>query len=784
MKSKRVHIDAVKPYANANIYKQYTIQDARWVSHPKVDPTKDQFLYFRLDFELEDDTTFILHVSGDQRFELKCDGLYLGMGPDRSDLTHWSFHSYELNLKKGQHLLEVDLHFITTATALAQLTHYPALIVGTEGEACPELRTGHAPWHVQKREGIHCYKSKSFKGFMVAGPEFHIESKSVHAQGESVFAKPYGEEQDHDPYGQIYPHWRLFPTRLAEQVRASVSGMGKIRSVTNTADAPMIESKDGMVEHWNSLVAGAQITIPSHTTQSVLWDLEEYFCAYPELWLRGGKDSSVVMRWAESCFMDNDHGQGHKGNRNDIEGKYFFGFGDTFTTDGGDVNFTTPWWRAGRYIQITVSTSDAPLTIARISLSETRYPSEDMSSFSSNDTELDAIEPLAVRGIEMCRHETYMDCPYYEQMMYVGDTRLQMLTHYTMEHQPPLNLRSIELFDWSRHVSNFVLERHPSSHRQLSTTFSMIWILILKDQAWWQDNPDFVKERMPGMRSMLEEFRSLADDRMILSHLPGWSFIDWVDSWNIGYAPEGQFGTSAVNNLLFLLTLQSAIELEGVFGDEFIAQSYGRWSTALTDSIRDLFWDAERGIFADDLNKEDYSEHAQCLAILSGCFPELEDQCFRGLITAPDLARTTVYFSFYLLETFKKMGRGDLIIEKMDFWKDLVSQGFKTPVETPEPSRSDCHAWGSHPLFHMHASIMGIRPTTPGFKQVEIAPQLGGLTEFRTKTPHPLGWIEVDIQKQGLTWTVEVSLPVGLEGSFIWDAHSYPLQAGAQNISL
>ena len=32
----------------------------------------------------------------------------------------------------------------------------------------------------------------------------------------------------------------------------------------------------------------------------------------------------------------------------------------------------------------------------------------------------------------MCAHETYMDCPYYEQMMYVGDTRLEVLTTYAI----------------------------------------------------------------------------------------------------------------------------------------------------------------------------------------------------------------------------------------------------------------------------------------------------------------------------------------------------------------
>ena len=32
----------------------------------------------------------------------------------------------------------------------------------------------------------------------------------------------------------------------------------------------------------------------------------------------------------------------------------------------------------------------------------------------------------------MCAHETYMDCPYYEQLQYGGDTRLEILATYSL----------------------------------------------------------------------------------------------------------------------------------------------------------------------------------------------------------------------------------------------------------------------------------------------------------------------------------------------------------------
>ena len=149
---------------------------------------------------------------------------------------------------------------------------------------------------------------------------------------------------------------------------------------------------------------------------------------------------------------------------------------------------------------------------------------------------------------------------------------------------------------------------------------------------------------------------------------------------------------------------------------------------ATAQAVKPKFWDEGRGLIADNLAHTEFSEHGQCLALLTDTLTgDQAKRCFEQLLTAPDLKRTTIYFSFYLLETWRKFGRGDLIVERMSFWKDLVKQGLKTPVEMPGDTRSDCHAWGSHPLFHLHASIAGVRPASPGFRTVRIAPLPGKL---------------------------------------------------------
>jgi alpha-L-rhamnosidase len=105
------------------------------------------------------------------------------------------------------------------------------------------------------------------------------------------------------------------------------------------------------------------------------------------------------------------------------------------------------------------------------------------------------------------------------------------------------------------------------------------------------------------------------------------------------------------------------------------------WRGELSGEIVRRFWDDKRGLLADDQKHTSFSEHAQCLALLNGVLPKhKEAACFKALIETKDLHRATVYFSFYLFETLKKFDRGDLIVDRLSFWQDLLKGGFKTTL--------------------------------------------------------------------------------------------------------
>jgi hypothetical protein len=327
---------------------------------------------------------------------------------------------------------------------------------------------------------------------------------------------------------------------------------------------------------------------------------------------------------------------------------------------------------------------------------------------------------------------------------------------------------------------------YPTTWLQESTTYSLLWTLMLGDAALWRDDASWVRARMPAVRKMLFGIEAHMGADGLVRNLPGWSFMDWVPEWNFGIAPGGGFngGGSACENLLYLLALRSAAFVEDSLGETEMAARWRRRAEALAQRINAAYWCEARGMVADTAAQDRFSEHAQCLAILADALPpDRAKRAFDGLVSSDDLARCTVYFSHYLFETYFRFGRSDLFLKRLDLWRDFAKQDLKTPLEAPGDARSDCHAWGAHPLYHFRTGLAGIRPTSAGFASAEIAPCPGGLKRIDASVPTPRGAVSVDLHFDGDAVRGTVTVPEKLPTTFKWRGATRLLAPGANAIS-
>ena len=196
------------------------------------------------------------------------------------------------------------------------------------------------------------------------------------------------------------------------------------------------------------------------------------------------------------------------------------------------------------------------------------------------------------------------------------------------------------------------------------------------------------------------------------------------------------------------------------------------------------FWNPGRGCLADDTTHNHFSEHSQSLALICGLGSHSQKKAMLRALTSQELYRTTIYYSFYLFEVLLKNGYYDLFAKRMEHWHNHLSLGCRTTLETPEPSRSDCHAWGSHPIYHFYSSLLGIRPASFGFKTVSITPCMGSLTEISGSMPHPKGKITVSLRRMGHSIEVAVELPKDVAGVYFWGASVRKLHSGKQRFHI
>ena len=761
----------------------------------------DSFFRFRNRF-VSDGTPVKFDVSADERFTLYLDGQAVARGPHRGLVEHWYYQSYEIrNLEPGEHVLEAVTWQLGIHAPLAQLSHRGGFILKAEGVYDKTLTTGKGGWEVAPLANTHMTDRGTSGTFgvgsqcEVAGTGFPCEQPAANAWTNAVVVRGAVVS---NPYGGRTKGWLLFPSGRPDQMY-EVKSPGIFRAAREDGKTKAFyqasDAESPYVAQFNAALKGASVTVPANVDVRLAWDLDDYYCAYPELEVSGGKGAVVEWGWAESLRNDVHvrKGRNQKGDRNVFVGKNMDQkLCDTFRCDGrADAFFTAPWWRCGRWCELHVKTGEAPLVIKRIAIGESRYPLAVDAHFACDDSTMPSIAKISRRAMEMCMHEMLFDCPYYEQQMYPGDTRIQLNVLNALTRDPRMARFAMSVYDYDRRDNGMVGMNFPTRGTQESATYTMCWVMMFRDYLMWHDDASFLKARMPGVRNALMGLALYENEEGLLENLPGWSFMDWVKgagAFKGGVAPCGNpgEGVSALNNLQYLLALQSAAAVDAALGETSLAAHWRAKAARLGKTLVAGFWDAGRGALADTKTKDRFSEHAQCMAILADILtPAQRESAFAVLEKGEGLSPTSSYFAHYLFETYATCGRADLILDRFSYWRNYVAWGARTAFETQEQeARSDCHAWSACPLYFMQTVFAGVTPSEPFFRKVRIAPQPGSLKYVRAKTPHPKGFVETDLQFEGDSVKGTVSLPEGVSGAFEWKGKSLALVPGRQAVAL
>ena len=231
--------------------------------------------------------------------------------------------------------------------------------------------------------------------------------------------------------------------------------------------------------------------------------------------------------------------------------------------------------------QLEIETRDEPVAIESITATATGFPFVRKAAFDAGVPELNQILDVGWRTARLCAHETYMDCPYYEQLQYAGDTRIQCLVSLFQTGDARLMRNAIDLLNDSRQSDGCTMSRYPTRLEQYIPGFALWWVGMVHDYHWYVADAPFVRRMLPGVRSVLSFFESYQKENGSLSSLPWWRYFDWVQEWPNGDAPQDADGGAALFDLQLLMAYRWAAALEKAAGLPELAQVYTRTRTPL-----------------------------------------------------------------------------------------------------------------------------------------------------------------------------------------------------------
>ena len=713
--------------------------NARWIGYD-YDPREELGVFvFRCEFELQQvPSKYLIRVSADNRYKLLIDSQLVSFGPQRGDILHWFYDTVDLApfLRPGKNEVVALVWNFGRFSPMAQVSARTGFLFNVLADPESPANTPGA-WQVARLDGW------DFKMMQAGGADFYIDvgpGEIIDGRKHSDASNPHlGNLNWRKPYdiappisrgGSYSSPWNLIPRSIPAMKYEERSAVPVVRTG--------YESDPGGRVDFAPFEAGMEVN------GSLLLDYQELLCAYPRIQVQGPSGAEITVTYAERLWADDPASYGAE-DRNRVEGRTVRGYQDRFILGNGNCSFEPAWWRTYRFILIEAS---KPYTLKKLQAFETGYPLVAASKFDADDAAVSNIWEVSLRTAERCAGETYFDCPYYEQLQYVGDTRIQALIGYYLGRDRQLMRNAVETLGWSRMENGLTRSRYPDRQPQIIPPFSLWWILMRQDQRLY----DRVELRDIGGTdpegvAVAEAYERLAqgppDDSF-------WCFADWVPDWPGGTPPGG------VRATVHLLTLELA-----KLGTRLDLDDKNSIDVNAARSLGDAIFaniTKENGLVRHRLDP-DWAPCEQSEAIYRLIQERLGlpmDAWPHESLDKAKAARCTYYFSYYKHLT---MGTADYLKE-LEPWKEMIEDGLTTFAENPPPVRSDCHAWSAHPILGFFQIVAGVTSAGRGWQKVNISPQPGSLKRFRAQIAHPDG--ELHILFEGGTLEVDTPVPARL----------------------
>lgn len=493
------------------------------------DKEMSKIVYFRKSIKLRKlPSELKINISADSRYKLYINKQLIEIGPSKGDRLIWYYDTVDIApyLHEGINIMAVTIMRYPLDHRKGNhgiyRTETPGLFIN--GEYQEENGT---IIDLSSDNTWKCYKEDNI----------HIVSESPVFAPLQIFEEAVGNK---DSFGWMDndfkdTNWENAAVYDSSAISKAVSPgnltartipyMNKIEK--KFKEVTVIRKSDSTEYTWNRMLDGdGSVLIKANTEEIIEINAGELMTGFLKLVLTGGTGATIKILQSEGYVQQEtaDNLKAYlprKTDRMDLQNGYLHGFTDTYYVLGSGTKEKTEvyepfWFRTFRFIQLKIQTAKEPLLIESFDYQETGYPLEVKSWVKTSDESLAGVWNISERTLKRCMHETYEDCPFYEQLQYAMDTRTQILYTFAVSADDRLARKCYDDFKRSQRYDGMINCSYPNYGPNVIPGFSIYYILMLYDHMMYFGDEKLIKFHMPTVDGILNYFdRTLTQEGLV-----------------------------------------------------------------------------------------------------------------------------------------------------------------------------------------------------------------------------------------------------------------------------
>jgi len=765
---------------------------AEWIWNADA-PSRNAWVLFRSEFELELAEGAKLFISADTRYRVWVNGQLVGDGPVQSQPYHQYYDERDLSTRARP-----------GANCIAALVHHQGLqpstrggllaeVVDGKGTACcasPENwrtvvpgawrpnshhnsmnKIGPFQEHMDLRRMPLGWKETGFDDSSWQAPRVIAGREAGRVPGQMPWCRmiprdiPFLKEDVAYPEAvQIFEECLdLANRRDPGDLSVSLSQAGR------PVDWARIDGVDNLLGADGETVMACSdrhrdLSVDGRYDPCVTLDFGRVITGYAELEVEAPAGALIEIGYAERLVDERFN--------NNIECP----FADRATFAEGVNVFRPLVWRSFRYLRLRLKHCESELKLRAARAIRIRYPYEYRGKF-EGDTRMEKVFDICRTTIELCSIESLMDTPFREQAQWLGDVAAvtvpgilgcfgdtalpgKFLRQAAANTRPTgllANLSNIATGGWENDIPDY----------------SLWWVIALWRYYEYTADARYLHECYPEMQRIMRSHLEKIGEDGLIADMFGWVFIDW--------AHVDKRGKCAPYNAIFAGACDAASSIARFKNDIWAVERYEAAARGVRDAFSATFVDPETGAVADAVDdgkrSERTGEQGNSAAIAFDCIDcDAADRIVEEVFEKRSVAATEAqpFFMSVVLKALRKRDRTDLALRLIDerWGRRMVDRGYTSCSEEWYVNgswrdgewkgfeRTLSHAWSAGAAEFLVTGLAGIDILEPGCGRLRVRPYEADFP-YEVVYPTPRG--DVSVSWNGSEATTDAPPDIAVE---------------------